>query len=128
MHLQIHLTGSNRIRLSLVLALAFSLNAHAQTSGAAFDLLSCAGNRAIDDTPALWNAMSQPSSNVFFLSPEKVCYVNFVGLYALPAGVKLVGTPGRSVLRPFSPLKNLAVLSNSDISLEGLTFDSNVPA
>ncbi len=96
----------------------------AQTTGAAFNLPACAGNPAIDDTPMLWRALNTSSSNVFFLSPARECYVNFVNAYTLPRAIKIVGTPGRSVLTPFTQTKSLAVVSNSDLVIEGVTFDA----
>ncbi len=108
----------------IALILLSSIQSYAQTTGAAFNLPACAGISTVDDTPILWNAMSLASSNVFFLSPAKICHVNFVGGFSLPAGTRLVGTPGRSVLRPFTNSQSLAVINHSDITLEGITFDA----
>jgi len=111
----------------LTLSLAAALGAQAQNSGAAFNLPPCAGDSATDDTPILWNAMRQSSSSIFFLSPSRTCYVNFAGPFRLPVGIKLIGTPGRSILRPYTTSKSLAQIDNSDITFEGLTFDAHAP-
>jgi hypothetical protein len=73
--------------------------------------------------------------NNFYLSPEAPCYVHFTNSNVLPAGTKLMGTPGRSVLRLFtgaagqiSARDNLMYIGNSDIASEGLTIDANSPA
>lgn len=109
----------------LALAFAAAQGAQAQNSGAAFNLPPCAGDSATDDTPILWNAMKQSSSSIFFLSPAKTCYVNFAGSFRLPGGIKLIGTPGRSLIRPFTTSKSLAEIDSSDITFEGLTFDAH---
>jgi hypothetical protein len=72
--------------------------------------------------------------NAFYVSPEAPCYVNFTGKNTLPAGTKLMGTPGRSILRLFTGAAgtatardNLMYIGNSDITIEGLTLDANTP-
>lgn len=65
--------------------------------------------------------------NTFFVSPFRPCYVHFTGANALPAGTHLVGTPGRSVLRLFTPSDNLLSINKPDITIEGLTLDNPFP-
>lgn len=103
--------------------------------GAVVNLPVCAGSASVDDTALLMSVIRTSSMNTFYVSPEAPCYVHFTGENILPSGTKLMGTPGRSILRLFTGAAgtaavqdNLMYIGNSDITIEGLTLDANTPA
>jgi hypothetical protein len=103
--------------------------------GAVVNLPVCAGSASVDDTALLMSIIRTSGMNSFYVSPEAPCYVHFTGQNMLPAGTKLMGTPGRSILRLFTSAagtaaaqENLMYIGNSDITIEGLTLDANTPA
>lgn len=103
--------------------------------GAVVNLPVCTGSASVDDTGLLMSVIRTSSMNIFYVSPEAPCYVHFTGQNMLPAGTKLMGTPGRSIFRLFTGVSgtaaaqdNLMYIGNSDITIEGLTLDANAPA
>ena len=110
------------------------INQLLRAGAAVVNLPVCSGSPSIDDTPALMSIIHSSTMNTFYVSPEAPCYVHFTGSNALPAGTKLMGTPGRSVLRLYTGgsgqtavKDNLMVITNSDVTIEGLTLDANTP-
>lgn len=121
------MTISRSSYLSAALFLAFALGLRAQDTqpgAGAVNLPVCGGSPGFDDTPGLINIIKNSTMNTFFVSPLQPCYVHFTGANGLPAGTRLVGTLGRSVLRLFTASDNLLSIGKSDITIEGLTLDN----
>jgi hypothetical protein len=98
----------------------------ARAGAAVVNLPVCAGQPTVDDTPTLMSIIRTSGMNTFYVSPEAPCYVHFTGANTLPAGTKLMGTPGRSILRLFTGTAgqtgardNLMYIGNSDITVAG---------